>query len=87
MQRNIARAYDALWAEHQRVRGVCIKILAQEDRSIERRLLRAKPEDPKHLDEVLVYEDRLSRPERRRILRLNTYGRKIEKLMEALLKL
>ena len=87
MQRNIARAYDALWDEHQRVRGVCIKILAQGDRSLERRLLRAKPEDPKHIDEVLVYEGRLSRPERRRILRLNSYGRKIEKLMDTLLKL
>ncbi len=30
---------------------------------------------------------RLSRPQRRRILSLNTYGRKIEKLMNALLKL
>jgi len=68
----------------QRVRGVCIKILAQGERNLERRLLRAKPEDPKHIDEVLVYEDRLSRPERRRILGLNKYGRKIEKLMEAL---
>jgi hypothetical protein len=38
-------------------------------------------------DEVLLYEDRLSRPERRRILGLNRYGRKIEKLMDALLKL
>ena len=87
MQRNIARAYDALWAEHQRVRADCIKILAQCDPSLERRLLRAKPEDPKHIDEVLVYEGRLSRPERRRILGLNRYGRKIEKLMEALLNL
>jgi hypothetical protein len=87
MQRNIARAYDALGAEHERVRAVCIKILAQGDSSLERRLLRAKPEDPKHLDEVLLYEERLSRPERRRILRLNRYGRKIEELMEALLRL
>lgn len=87
MQRNIAHAYDALWAEHQRVRAVCIKILAQGDRSLERRLLRAKPEDPKHIDEVLLYEERLSRPERRRILGLNKYGRKIEKLMDTLLKL
>jgi hypothetical protein len=87
MQRNIARAYDALWAEHHRVRGVCIQILAQGDRSLERRLLRAKPDDPKHLDEVHLYEGRLSRPERRRILGLNRYGRKIEKLMDALLKL
>jgi len=87
MQLNIARAYDALWAEHQRVRGVCIKILAQGDPSLERQLLRAKPDDPKHLDEVQLYEDRLSRPEWRRILGLNTYGRKIEKLMDALLKL
>jgi uncharacterized protein (DUF362 family) len=30
---------------------------------------------PKHLDDVLLYEERLSRPQRRRILRLNTYGR------------
>jgi hypothetical protein len=87
MQRNIARAYDALWVEHQRVRVVCIKILAQGELSLERRLLRAKPENPKHLDEVLLYEDRLSRPERRRILGMNRYGRKIEKLMDALLKL
>jgi hypothetical protein len=87
MQRNIARAYDALWAEHHRVRGVCIQILAQGDPSLERRLLRAKPDDPKHRDEVLLYEDRLSRPERRRILGLNKYGRKIEKLMDAMLKL
>ena len=86
MQRNIARAYDALWAEHERVRAICIKILAQGELSLERRLLRAKPENPKHLDEVLVYEERLSRPERRRILGLNRYGRKIEKLMDALLK-
>jgi hypothetical protein len=86
MQRNIARAYDALWAERERVRAICIKILAQGDPSLERRLLRAKPENPKHLDEVLLYEDRLSRPERRRILGLNRYGRKIEKLLDALLK-
>jgi len=53
----------------------------------DRALLRADLEDPKHHDEVLLYEERLSRPQRRRILRLNTYGRKIEKLMNALLKL
>jgi hypothetical protein len=87
MQRNIAHAYDALWAEHERVRVVCMEILAQGDRGLQRELLRAKADDHKHHDEVLLYEERLSRPQRRRILRLNTYGRKIEKLMKAVLKL
>jgi hypothetical protein len=87
MQRNIARAYDALWAEHQRVRGVCMKILAQGDGKLERSLLRAKQDDDAHHEEVLLYEERLSVPQRRRISRLNSYGRKIEKLMDALLKL
>ena len=41
----------------------------------------------KHRDEVLLYEERLSRPKRRRILGLNTYGRKIESVLDALLKL
>jgi hypothetical protein len=87
MQSNIARAYDALWAEHERVRVVCMKVLAQGDRGLQRELLRAKPDDHKQHDEVLLHEERLSRPERRRILKLNTYGRKLEKLMKALLKL
>ncbi len=42
---------------------------------------------PKPRDEVLLYEERLSRPKRRRILGLNTYGRKIEWGLDALLKL
>ncbi len=45
-----------------------MRILAQGDRGLERELLRAKPEDPKHHDEVLLYEERLSRSQRRRIL-------------------
>jgi hypothetical protein len=42
---------------------------------------------PKHRDEVLLYEERLSRSKRRRILGLNTYGRKIESVVDPLLKL
>ena len=87
MHRNVARAYNALWAEHKRVRVAWMKILAQGDRALERRLSRADLEDPKHRNEVLRYEDRLSRPQRRRVLRLNTYGTKIESVMDALLKL
>jgi hypothetical protein len=87
MHRNIARAYDALWAEHERVRAMCAKILAQGDRRVERQLIGADIDDPKHQDEVLLYEERLSRPQRRRVLHLNRYGRKIERVMAALLKL
>jgi hypothetical protein len=87
MHRNVARAYNALWAEHKRVRVAWMKILAQGDRALERRLLRADLEDSKHHDEVLRYEERLSRPQRRRVLRLNRYGTKIESVMAALLKL
>jgi len=57
------------------------------DRALERKLLRADLEDPKHRDEVLRYEERLSRPQRRRVLRLNTYGTKLESVMATLLKL
>jgi hypothetical protein len=71
MHRNIARAYDALWREHERVGANCVKILAQGDRGLQRELLRAKQEDPKHFDEVRLREERLSGPERRRILGLN----------------
>jgi len=87
MHRNIARAYDCLLAEHSRVRAVCIKILSQDDRQLERRLLRAAMDDERHLDEMLLYEERLSRPERRKVLDLNCYGRKIERIMASLLKL
>lgn len=87
MHPNIATAYDALSAEHQRVRAACVKILAQGDRGLERQLLRASLNDPKRHDEVLLYEKRLSRPERREILGLNKYGRKIGTILAALLKL
>jgi hypothetical protein len=87
MHRNVARAYNALWAKHKRVRVAWMKILARGDRALERKLLRAELEDPKHHDEVLRYEERLSRPQRRRVLRLNTYGAKTESVMAALLKL
>jgi len=44
-------------------------------------------DDEKHHDEMLLYEERLSRPERRRVLDLNRYGRKIERIMDLLLRL
>lgn len=87
MHRNVARAYDSLQAEHARIRAACIKILAQKDRALERRLLRADLDSPRHHDEMLLYEERLSRPQLRRILNLNRYGRKIERIMDELLRL
>jgi len=87
MHRNVARAYDCLQAEHSRVRSVCVKILSQNDRQLERSLLRATTDDESHLDEMLLYAERLSKPERRRVLDLNCYGRKIERIMAFLLKL
>jgi len=87
MHRNIARAYNCLQDEHNRIRTACVKILARNDRAIERELLRAKLDDPKHHDQVLLCEESLSRGQRRRVLDLNTYGRKIERLMDALFRL
>ena len=87
MHRNIARAYDYLEAEHGRVRAVCIRMLSQNDKRLERRLLRADMDDEKHLDEMLLYEERLSGPERRKVLDLSRYGRKIERIMASLLRL
>jgi hypothetical protein len=87
MRRNIGRAYDCLQDEHYRVRAACVKILSQKDRGLERELLRANLDDPKHHDDMLLYEERLSRPQRRRILKLNGYGRKIERVMASLLRL
>jgi len=87
MHRNIARAYDCLQAEHARIRAQCMKILAQKDRALERHLLRADLDSPRHHDEMLLYEERLSRPQLRRVLNLNRYGRKIEGIMGALLRL
>jgi hypothetical protein len=87
MHRNIARAYNCLQDEHRRVRTVCVKLLSRNDKALERELLRANPDDPKHHDQVLLYEESLSRGQRRRVFGLNTYGRKIERLMDALLRL
>ena len=87
MHRNIARAYDCLQDEHDRVRAACVRILAQNDRSLERELLRADLDSPRHHDEMLLYEERLSRSQRRRVLDLNRYSRKIERIMGALLRL
>lgn len=87
MHRNVARAYDALWAEHERIRRSHMKVLSQGDRQLERRLLRANPDDKRHHNEVLLYEERLSRPQRRRTMEFCSYGKKIEEIMEALLEL
>jgi hypothetical protein len=87
MHRNVARAYNCLQDEHNRVRTACVKILSRNNRAIERDLLRANLDNPKHHDQVLLYEESLSRRQRRRVLGLNTYGRKIERLMDALLRL
>jgi len=87
MHRNVARAYDYLQAEHGRVRAACIRILSQKDKQLERTLLRASMDDETHLDKMLLYEERLSRPERRQVLDLNRYGRKIERIMDLLLSL
>ena len=87
MHPNIARAYDYLQREHDRVRAAHVKILAQKDRALERRLFRTNFESPRHFNEMLLYEERLSRPQRRRVLDLNRYGRKLERIMDALLRL
>jgi hypothetical protein len=87
MHRNVARAYDHLKREHDRIRAAHVKILAQKDRHLERRLLRADLDSSGNLDEMLLYEERLSRPQRRRVLDLNRYGRKLERIMNALLSL
>ena len=87
MHRNIARAYNALWAEHKRIRRIHMKLLAQGDQKAERRLLRANMDDKRHWNEVIDYEERLSRSQRRQAQRLNSYGRKIEQVMQTLLRL
>jgi hypothetical protein len=87
MRRNIERAYDALWAEHQRIHRIHIMILAQGDLKLERRLGRGKLGNSKYLDELLDHEDRLSLRQRRTVYKLNSYGVKVEELMNALLKL
>ena len=87
MHLNIARAYDCLQNEHARVRAACVKILSQNDKVVERHLLRANLDSSRHHDEMLLYEERLSRRERRRVLGLNRYGRKIEHIMGTLLSL
>jgi hypothetical protein len=86
MHRNIARAYNALWEEHKRIRGVHMKILARGDSRLERRLFQANLDDKCHHNEVLNHEERLPRPQRRRVMKLNAYGRKIEQVMGTLLK-
>ena len=87
MHRNIARAYDYLQREHDRVRAAYVRIVARKDRALERQLFRANLDSPRHLDEMLLYEERLSRPQRRRVLDLNRYGRKLERIMGALMRL
>ena len=87
MHRNIERAYDALWAEHQRIHRIHVKILAQGNRKLERRLMRRRLEDSKYLDELLDHEEQLTRPKLRRAYQLTSYGARIERLMDSLLRL
>jgi len=87
MHRNVSRAYNYLKREHHRIRAAHVKILAQKDRHLERRLFRADLDSSRHLDEMLLYEERLSRPQRRRVLDLNRYGWRLEGIMSALLNL
>ena len=51
------------------------------------RLFRADLDSSRHLDEMLLYEERLSRSQRRRVLGLNRYGQNLERIMNALLSL
>jgi len=60
MHRNISRAYYALMAEHHRVRAAHMKIVAQGDAMLERKLVRAKEDDDVHIEEVVICEERLS---------------------------
>jgi hypothetical protein len=62
MHRNIARAYDCLQDEHDRIRAARVRILSQGDKQLERELLRANLDSPRHHDEMLLYVERLSRP-------------------------
>jgi hypothetical protein len=87
MHRNFARAYDCLQDEHDRIRAACVRILAQNDRDLERELLQADLDSLRHHDEMLLCEERLSCPQQRRVLDLNRYGRKLERIMAALLRL
>jgi hypothetical protein len=60
MHRNVASAYDYLAREHNRIRSACVKILAQKDWHLERRLFHADLDSSWHHDEMLLYEERLS---------------------------
>ena len=62
MHRNISRAYDCLRRDHDRVRAAHVKILAQNDRGLGRRLFRANLNSPRHLDEILLHEERIILP-------------------------
>jgi len=65
----------------------CMKIPAQGDGKLERSLLRPKQDAGRHHEAFSSTDDGCHGPRRRRILRLNNQGRKIEKLKDALLKL
>ena len=87
MNRNINRACDALRAEHERIHRIHVKMLAQGDIKLERRLMRGTLENSKYLDELLDHEERLTRKQQRSVVKLNRYGMRIEDLMYALLEL
>lgn len=53
MRRNVAHAYDYLKLEHDRIRAAHVKIVAQKDRHLERRLFCADLDSSQHLAEML----------------------------------
>lgn len=87
MRQNLVRACNALWAEHQRIHRIHVKILARGDARLERRLMRGSLDDSKYLDQLLDHEERLSRTKQRCVFKLNRYGVKIEKLIDAVMRL
>ena len=49
--------------------------------------MKGKLEDGKYLDELLDYEEQLPLPEQRQVRKVTRYGLKVEKLMDALVRL
>ena len=60
MHRKIARAYDCLQYEPDRIRAVCVKILSQNDGHLERELLGRTSTVHGTMTKWLSYEERLT---------------------------
>ena len=61
MRWNIGHTYSCLQHEYDPIRVACIKMLFQGDNGLERELLRAPLVSPRHQNEMLLHEERLSR--------------------------